>query len=432
MSSANVLPSAPAYGDREETQLYPSLPTNAENFRLTEISKIEKEISAEAEHYRLVLKKYKKVRKVIHYSVVCLGAVTAALSSGAVATSLTGVGIVIGAPVAAVAGLALLINMSQSPDVAVATVLSILVIANIIGNSAVCLIIMKNRDMRIPINYLLVNLAVADIVFATFLAPKFILSHTFTHPNGMTGKVLCRLLTGGTLGWVGGVSSAFTLVAIAIERYYAVMHPLGNKGKLTKRKLKVIIPGSWIFSLVVTFPGFLITNFDKEIDGCGESFPEEWMAKAYSLTWLLSTTALPLALMVGLYSTVAYALWFKRNEDSQLTHQQKSVIKVRKRVTLMVVTVSAIFGISWGTSSVSYVLKHFSSHNIGNVAITNTMAMFNSAVNPFVYALLNQQFREKVKGMMGCSTFLTRKIHPTRKSENYDLTNSINPSTIED
>ncbi len=98
----------------------------------------------------------------------------------------------------------------------------------------------------------------------------------------------------------------------------------------------------------------------------------------------------------------------------------------------MVVTVSAIFGISWGTSSVSYVLKHFSSHNIGNVAITNTMAMFNSAVNPFVYALLNQQFREKVKGMMGCSTFLTRKIHPTRKSENYDLTNSINPSTIED
>ncbi|KAL9973503.1 hypothetical protein ACROYT_G019972 [Oculina patagonica] len=116
MSSANVLPSAPAYGDREETQLYPSLPTNAENFRLTEISKIEKEISAEAEHYRLVLKKYKKVRKVIHYSVVCLGAVTAALSSGAVATSLTGVGIVIGAPVAAVAGCQYKDSYSKCPS----------------------------------------------------------------------------------------------------------------------------------------------------------------------------------------------------------------------------------------------------------------------------------------------------------------------------
>ena len=57
------------------------------------------------EHYRLVLKKYKKARKAIHYSVVGLGAVTAALSSGAVATSLPGVGIVIGAPVATIASL---------------------------------------------------------------------------------------------------------------------------------------------------------------------------------------------------------------------------------------------------------------------------------------------------------------------------------------
>jgi len=69
------------------------------------MSKIEKEISDEVEHYRIVLKKYKKVRKVIHYSVSSLGAVTAVLSSGAFATSLTGVGIVIGAPVAAVAAL---------------------------------------------------------------------------------------------------------------------------------------------------------------------------------------------------------------------------------------------------------------------------------------------------------------------------------------
>jgi len=52
-----------------------------------------------------VLKKYKKTRKALHYSVVGLGAVTAALSSGAVATSLTGVGIVVCAPVARIVAL---------------------------------------------------------------------------------------------------------------------------------------------------------------------------------------------------------------------------------------------------------------------------------------------------------------------------------------
>ena len=90
-------------------------------------------------------------------------------------------------------------------------------------------------------NYLLVNLAVADITFGIFLTPRFILNRTFTHPEGAAGKALCRLLTGGTLGWFGGVSSAFTLVVIAVERFYAVMYPLGNKGNLTKRKLKVSI-----------------------------------------------------------------------------------------------------------------------------------------------------------------------------------------------
>ncbi|KAJ7390884.1 hypothetical protein OS493_021781 [Desmophyllum pertusum] len=127
MSSANVLPSAPAFDESETQILYPQLPSQpdnlrhstpvqklgstqlypslAENFRLTEISVIEKKIADEAEHYRLVLKKYKKARKVIHYSVVSLGAVSAFLSSGAVATSLTGVGIVAGAPMAGIAAL---------------------------------------------------------------------------------------------------------------------------------------------------------------------------------------------------------------------------------------------------------------------------------------------------------------------------------------
>ena len=85
------------------------------------------------------------------------------------------------------------------------------------------------------------NLAVADMTFAVFLAPKFILSQTFTHPDGAAGNALCRFLTGGTLGWLGGASSAFTLVVISVERYFAVMYPLGNKGRLTKRKLQVSI-----------------------------------------------------------------------------------------------------------------------------------------------------------------------------------------------
>ena len=92
---------------------------------------------------------------------------------------------------------------------------------------------------RTPINYLLVNLAVADMLYATLITPDSLLGHTSIHPNGMGGTVLCKLMTGGSLAWVAGTSSIVSLIAIAAERYYAVVYPAGNIGKLTKRKLKV-------------------------------------------------------------------------------------------------------------------------------------------------------------------------------------------------
>ena len=91
---------------------------------------------------------------------------------------------------------------------------------------------------RIRINYLLVNLAVADIVFATFHITELVYNHIGTHPDGAAGKAVC-ILRNGTLQWIGAAASVFTVVAIAVERYFAVIHPHGNKGHLTMQKVKV-------------------------------------------------------------------------------------------------------------------------------------------------------------------------------------------------
>ena len=71
---------------------------------------------------------------------------------------------------------------------------------------------------------------------AVFFAPRYIFSRTFTHPDGVTGTVLCQFVTGGNLAWLASGASVFTLVAIAIERYFAVIYPYGNKRTLTSRK----------------------------------------------------------------------------------------------------------------------------------------------------------------------------------------------------
>ena len=95
----------------------------------------------------------------------------------------------------------------------------------------------------------------------------------------------------------------------------------------------------------------------------------------------------------------------------------QGVIRVRKRITLMLAVVSGIFAICWGTIQVLYSLLHCTSYEISPVvvAISNTMVLFNSAVNPFVYALSSENFREKVKGMI-CKTV----VHPTGEGQSID------------
>ena len=92
---------------------------------------------------------------------------------------------------------------------------------------------------RIPINYLLVNLAVADVFFATFHITELVYSHINSHPDGVAGKVAC-VFRNGALQWAGAFSSVFTVVAIAVERYFAVTYPHKNKNKLTMEKVKVL------------------------------------------------------------------------------------------------------------------------------------------------------------------------------------------------
>ena len=95
----NVLPSAPLqlYPMQELTQL------NAEDFRLKKINDLLKELSDEVEHYRQVAKKYKRSHSMVHTSAVGLGTLSVGLSSGALATALTGFGIVASPALAGVA-----------------------------------------------------------------------------------------------------------------------------------------------------------------------------------------------------------------------------------------------------------------------------------------------------------------------------------------
>ena len=89
----------------------------------------------------------------------------------------------------------------------------------------------------------------------------------------------------------------------------------------------------------------------------------------------------------------------------------QGVLRLRKRVTLMVVTITAILVISWGADGILHLIQEYAGTvklSPFTTPIAHTIMIFNSAVNPFAYALLNQRFRKEMKQMVCPRSFRTR------------------------
>ena len=89
----------------------------------------------------------------------------------------------------------------------------------------------------------------------------------------------------------------------------------------------------------------------------------------------------------------------------------QGVLRLRKRVTLTAVTITAILVISWGADGILHLIHEYAgSVKLSPLAtpIAHTIMIFNSAVNPFAYALLNQRFRKEMKQMVCPRSFRTR------------------------
>ena len=106
-----------------------------------------------------------------------------------------------------------------------------------------------------------------------------------------------------------------------------------------------------------------------------------------------------------LFAGLSFAIHCQYLNQIYVTLYTQGVLRVRKPVTLMGITVTAIFGICWAPDIVAHNLDLFTSVSISKLAyaVFHTLILFSSAVNPFVYALVNKNFREKLKGMIRCS-----------------------------
>ena len=290
----------------------------------------------------------------------------------------------------------------MSAEVVLKTIFSVLLTTDLVGNTLVILIILNNHSMKTAMNYLLLNLAVADMMVGAFFAPKVLFLSTFTHPTGTAGDVLCKLITEPTIAWLASLVSAFSLTLVAIERFYAVVHPHSIRHRITKRKLKMLVPACWIIAIVTaTLPTVYVVFYDDDSKVCSYEYPDHWQEPSYMFLWLIISLIVPVCVMSALYARVIHSLWFKNNSGDA---GRLVVIRERKRITRTMIIVSVIYIVCFLPDNF---LNTFNSFHLNvlpeqglQYKIGYCFLVLNSSVNPLIYTFQFAEFRKCLKKLL--------------------------------
>ena len=277
---------------------------------------------------------------------------------------------------------------------------SLLVAATLIGNVLVCHAILRNRVLQTPLNYLLMNLAIADTMIVISFTPRHILEGLYHHPGGLVGEILCKTITSDTFTWVGGVASAISLVVMAYERFAAITAQLGRPASFTNRKLKIVVVFCWTAAMIFNVPLFCVRRLNSERGFCESHWPSVKIALSYNIAWLLLIGIVPFSLMTFFYGKVVKQI---RREVVPRQHLSVSVMKSRKKVVKMLMTVTAIYGICWIPNLILYVVWYFAleahaMYTINKVFLV--LILVNSCANPIVYALQSRLFRKHMANIL--------------------------------
>ncbi|CAH1232460.1 NPFFR2 [Branchiostoma lanceolatum] len=268
----------------------------------------------------------------------------------------------------------------------------------ITGNVLICVVVAKNRNMRNVTNYLIVNLAASDLFLGGFCMPFTMLDNL--KGGWMFGEVMCKLQP--MAQGVAMCASVFTLVAIAVDRYLAVMAPTDEK--LSSRVCVVAIVVIWASSIGIMSPiiPMMVYKDYGHVQTCSEGWATWESRRAYTTSILVLCFALPLLVIAALYSRAATQLYLSNARRNRRQNTSGAGLGHKVRVFKMMAVVVVVFTLLYLPLHVLTMLVDFG--DLSDVEkrpiyaygfpVSHWLAFFHTCVNPFVYALLNRNFRK--------------------------------------
>ena len=283
-------------------------------------------------------------------------------------------------------------------------------------NILVLMIICKNRPIRQHIaSVFIANLAVTDLLNLLFVMPFS--AQTIVFGKWMHSDGLCQ--ANGLFGTLFSLASILTLAVISLDRWAAVMKPLAYKARMTISYAVQMTVYVWIQALIFAIAPVFKTWYVSNMRYCSCGFPSGPVNSNF-LIYMCLTIVLNIGLtLVIILVTYFYVFRIARSHSRRIAvalvsvfareHRRLRKETVRQREARTAIKISFVIG--------AFLICHLPYSVVRTLElIGETSSVFSlspaflvsvkwivylkSAVNPFVYSLLQKRFRKALMELL--------------------------------
>ncbi|XP_038672178.1 pinopsin-like [Scyliorhinus canicula] len=288
-------------------------------------------------------------------------------------------------------------TLSPTGHLVTAVCLGVIGLLGFANNFLVLLLFCRYKALRSPINLLLANISLSDLLVCTLGTPFSFAASTQGH--WLIGDAGCVWY-----GFANAVFGTVSLISLAILSYdrYITITGTTEADRTNYRKAFAGISFSWIYSLIWTLPPlFGWSRYGPE--GPGTTCSVNWYSKdtanvSYIMCLFTFCLVIPFLVIVYCYGKMLLTVKKARGSPS-IGHAREH------RVLLMVTLMVVCFLLCWLPYGIVALVATFGHPGLVSPTasiIPSVLAKSSTVYNPIIYGFLNKQFYRCFKALLIC------------------------------